>query len=176
VLSAYCQRRGIAFVASSPFAIDGHVVSSTTIRRLLAGGDVEGAAKLLGRNPSVGGRVVKGDRRGRRLGFPTANLEREVHHALPADGIYVAYTEVQGRRLRSAVNVGVRPTFDASRRTVESYVLDFDGDLYGQTIAIEFLHRLRPEQKFDSVEALREQMARDVEQTREYFSGAAARS
>ncbi len=174
VLSGYCSQHGIKFFTSEALELGGAPISASRIRRLLAEGDIEGAAELLGRQPSLSGRVVGGDRRGRDLGFPTANLELDVRRALPGDGIYVALTHVRGRSLPSAVNVGLRPTFDATGRTIESFILDFNESIYDEPITVEFLHRLRPEEKFSSVEALVEQMTRDVANTRAYFAQAPA--
>jgi len=170
VLASYCVAHGIAFYVSAALELEGQAVSASRIRRCLAEGDVEAASDLLGRNPSISGRVVSGERRGRSLGFPTANVQPGMPRALPADGIYVAYTNVAGARRPSAVNVGVNPTFASTGRTIESYILDFEGDLYGETASVEFLHRLRPEQRFPTIEALVQQMHRDIADARAYLS------
>jgi riboflavin kinase/FMN adenylyltransferase len=143
---------------------DGEVVSSSRIRALIAAGDVEAAARLLGAPFRVRGEVVGGDRRGRTLGFPTANIVPDDVLACPGHGVYACRI---GAHL-AAVNVGVRPTFTTGRGLlIEAYLLDFDGDLYGQLLTLEFHARLRGEWRFDSVEALIEQMNRDVHRTRE---------
>jgi riboflavin kinase/FMN adenylyltransferase len=155
---------------------DGVVYSSTRIRELLAEGDVAGAAELLGRAHEVRGRVEEGDRRGRDLGFPTANLMVPTRICLPADGIYagtfVGPDEVE--RV-AAISLGRRPTFyeHAEASLLEAYVLDFDGDLYGADVKVRFLERLRGEERFDSVDALVAQMERDVEATRRVVGGGA---
>lgn len=143
--------------------------SSTRVRRLLAEGRVEEAARLLGRPHEVRGTVVGGDRRGRELGFPTANVALDPALCLPADGIYAGtFRGGDGVPRAAAVSLGRRPTFhaDADASLLEAHVLDFDGDLYGQPAAVAFLARLRGEERFESVDALVAQMARDVEATR----------
>jgi riboflavin kinase/FMN adenylyltransferase len=150
----------------------GMPYSSTKIRELLAAGDVATAARLLDRPPrpyEVRGTVVVGDRRGRELGFPTANVAIPPEICLPGDGIYAGTFEGDdGVRRKAAISLGRRPTFypDAEASLLEAYVLDFDGDLYGQSARVQFVERLRGEEKFDSVDALIEQMHRDVEATR----------
>jgi riboflavin kinase / FMN adenylyltransferase len=153
---------------------DGSTISSTSIRHMLGEGDVEAAAKALGRPHRVEGIVVRGHQRGRALGFPTANLETPPHTAIPADGIYagwLASLDDDGRetvRWPAAVSIGTNPTFGEGERTVEAYALDrTDLDLYGVHAAIDFTARLRGTLRFDSVNALVQQMRRDVEQARE---------
>ena len=147
--------------------VDGVPVSSTRIRTLVAQGDVAQAARLLGAPFRIRGKVVPGDRRGRELGFPTANLVPDPKLACPAHGVYACRV---GERL-AAVNVGVRPTFGADLHPlVEAYVLDFDGDLYGEPLTVEFITWLRGEQRFESVDELVAQMHRDVETTRELLA------
>jgi riboflavin kinase/FMN adenylyltransferase len=143
-------------------------VSSTAIRRALAGGDVERATTLLGRPHELRGTVTAGDRRGRELGFPTANVAAPPEILVPADGIYAGwYVRDGGPAFPAAISVGRRPTFHADGPSlVEAHVLDFDGDLYGEAARVRFVARLRDELRFDSVDALVAQMARDVEATR----------
>ena len=136
-------------------------VSSSQIRALVAAGDVRRAAELLGGPFLLEGEVVAGDARGRKLGMPTANIVPDDRLACPGHGVYAAWAH--GRP--AAVNVGVRPTFETGRGLlVEAHLLDFEGDLYGETLRIAFLERLRGERRFDSVDALVAQMQRDVEQ------------
>jgi riboflavin kinase / FMN adenylyltransferase len=153
---------------------DGATISSTSIRQMLAEGDVAAAAKALGRPHRVEGVVVRGHQRGRALGFPTANLEMPPHTAIPADGIYAGWLaslddesrDVQ--RWPAAISIGTNPTFGEGEQTVEAYALDrTDLDLYGVHAAIDFGVRLRGTLRFDSVDALVEQMHRDVDQARE---------
>ena len=153
---------------------DRTTISSTSIRHMLDEGDVEAAAKALGRPHRVEGIVVRGHQRGRALGFPTANLEMPPHTAIPADGIYagwLASLDDDGRetgRWPAAVSIGTNPTFGEGERTVEAYALDrTDLDLYGVHAGIDFTARLRGTLRFDSVNALVQQMRRDVEQARE---------
>ena len=153
---------------------DGTMLSSTSIRQMLAEGDVAAAAKALGRPHRVEGVVVRGHQRGRALGFPTANLETPPHTAIPADGIYagwLASLDDEGRdvqRWPAAISIGTNPTFGEGEQTVEAYALDrTDLDLYGMHAAIDFAARLRGTLRFDSVDALVEQMHRDVDQARE---------
>jgi riboflavin kinase/FMN adenylyltransferase len=169
VLEAYALQHGFAFAVAEELRVDGQGVSASRIRRLLAQGDVTGAERLLGRYPCISGPVVEGDKRGRQIGFPTANLGLKQRWAIPADGVYVAYTHLRGQKLPSAVNIGMRPTFDARQRTIESHILDFSGDIYGEDITVEFLLRLRGEQKFSGIEEIRDQIGRDVQAARDYF-------
>ena len=147
-------------------------VRSTNIRRALAAGDVSGVAKQLGRNYAVSGVVVSGERRGRTLGFPTANLEVGGDMAIPANGIYATRAFVDGECHMAATSIGTRPTFDGKGRTIEAFLLGFDNILYNKELRLEFVSRLRDELKFDSVEALLEQMALDVEETRAILEAA----
>ncbi len=143
-------------------------IGSSAIRRLVAEGKVEEAARLLGHNFRLAGEVVEGDKRGRELGFPTANLRPHPRACLPGHGVYAGYWVRDGERLPGAINVGVRPTFkDGAPPLCEIHVLDFDGDLYGALGEVEFAAFLRPEERFDSAEALIEQMRADVARTRE---------
>lgn len=149
---------------------DHEVVSSTRVRKLLSSGDVAAAAELLGRPHEVRGTVQDGDKRGRELGFPTANVAVPDDILLPADGIYAGwYERPNGDIHATAISLGRRPTFyeDAHQSLLEAYLLDFDGDLYGEPARVRFVARLRGEVKFDSVDALVEQMSRDVADARD---------
>jgi riboflavin kinase / FMN adenylyltransferase len=144
--------------------VDGEIVSSGHIRGLVLAGDVDQAARLLGAPFSLRGDVVHGDERGRTLGFPTANIVPDENLVWPGHGIYAA----RAAGACAAVSIGVRPTFGSGRAVlVEAYLLDFDEDLYGRRLQIDFLSRLRGERRFDSAEALVAQMQLDVEQTRQ---------
>jgi riboflavin kinase / FMN adenylyltransferase len=143
--------------------VEGETVSSTHIRGLVAAGDVERAARFLGAPFMLEGEVVGGDRRGRDLGFPTANIVPSDHIAHPGHGVYAAWAHGH----MAAVNVGVRPTFETGRGLlVEAYLIDFDADLYGETLRIAFARRLRGERRFETAEALVDQMKRDVDDAR----------
>lgn len=152
--------------------VEGETVSSSHIRGLVAAGEVDKAARFLGGPFLFEGEVVTGDRRGRELGMPTANLVPDDRYVTPGHGVYAAWAHGHP----AAVNVGVRPTFDSGRGLlVEAYLLDFSGDLYGQTLRVAFIERLRGEKRFDSVDDLVAQMRRDVDQAREIASATVPR-
>ncbi|WP_282784637.1 MULTISPECIES: bifunctional riboflavin kinase/FAD synthetase [unclassified Nocardia] len=148
--------------------------SSTYIRSCVVAGDMAAAAEALGRPHRVEGIVVRGDGRGKGLGFPTANVAPHLHAAVPADGVYAGWFTVLDSgdpvRRMAAVSVGTNPTFDGRNRTVEPHVLDFDGDLYGKRVAVDFVEQLRGMRKFDSVDELVEAIGRDVKQAREILA------
>ena len=147
----------------------GRRISSSRVRALLAEGRVNLARRMLGRPYGVEGRVVRGAERGRTLGFPTANLHPQ-NRVIPRGGVYVTATLVGGAWRRSVTNVGTRPTFGGDAEpSVETYVMDWAGDLYGDVVRVRFLHRLRDERKFASLEELRRQIDRDAARARSYF-------
>jgi riboflavin kinase/FMN adenylyltransferase len=156
-------------VVSAPAAnAGGERVSSTSVRRALAEGRVRAAAALLGRTFSLTGDVLPGDRRGRELGFPTANLGPFAHATVPMDGIYATWAYLDGDRHMAATSIGVRPTFgQGNARRVEAYILDFDSDIYGRRLRLEFVERLRDEAAYTGTGQLTEQISKDVAQTRE---------
>jgi riboflavin kinase/FMN adenylyltransferase len=148
-------------------------ISSTYIRACVAAGDMVSAARALGRPHRVDGVVVRGDRRGRDMGYPTANVESAPFTAIPADGVYAGFLVTRDprsgasrERFPAAISVGTNPTFQGSRRTVEAFILDYDGDLYGEHVGVEFVQRLRPMEAFPDMDALLVAMAKDVEDTR----------
>ncbi|MBT2395211.1 bifunctional riboflavin kinase/FAD synthetase [Streptomyces sp. ISL-100] len=146
----------------------GEPFSSTLVRRLVAEGDVEGAAEILGRPHRVEGIVVRGAQRGRELGYPTANVETLPHTAIPADGVYAGWLTVEGEEMPAAISVGTNPQFNGTERTVEAYAIDRVGlDLYGLHVAVDFLAYVRGQEKFDSIEALLEAIADDVKRSSE---------
>ncbi len=154
-------------VEDAPLVSAGDVVfSSTYIRSCVAAGDVAAAAAALGRPHRLEGVVVRGDQRGRELGFPTANLMCAPHAAVPADGVYACRLQVRGKTHRAAVSVGTNPTFGGREQRVEAYVLDFDADLYGERVGLDFVARLREMRRYEGPEALVEQIGRDVADTR----------
>jgi riboflavin kinase/FMN adenylyltransferase len=156
-----------------PLVGDGGVLlSSTYVRACVDAGDVARAAEALGRWHVVEGVVVRGDRRGRRLGWPTANVEPIAHAAVPADGVYAGWLVVAGQRLPGAVSVGTNPTFAGRERRVEVFVLDREVDLYGVHVRVEFVARLRGMVRYETPELLAEQIGRDVELTRRTLSAA----
>jgi len=147
--------------------LDGEIISSTHIRGLVAVGDVAAAARFLGAPFQMRGTVAHGDKRGRTLGFPTANLVPDPKLVVPDHGIYACRAHVDGQTHIAATNVGVRPTFKTGRGLlVEAFLLDFDADIYDRELRLDFLARLRGERRFDSVDALVEQMGQDVVETR----------
>ncbi len=150
----------------------GERISSTRVRRCIEQGEVEEAARLLGRAYALEGVVVEGDKLGRKLGYPTANIAPAPGLVLPKDGVYLAEVLIEGEPVRRGLAVvGTRPTVGGERRTVEAHVLDFSGELYGRRLRLEFLSRLRDVQRFDSLDALKAQIALDVEEARRRFAG-----
>jgi riboflavin kinase / FMN adenylyltransferase len=163
------QQAGFRVEKIDPIRYKDFVVSSTRIRRLVAEGRVEEAGALLGRHYAIGGEVVAGARRGRELGFPTANLATE-NELIPPNGVYATFITLDGVIRPGVTNIGVRPTFgDASKVSVETHVLGFSGDLYGHQAEISFVQRLRDERRFPDVDALREQIAADVRRAERLF-------
>lgn len=150
-----------------PHLVDGEIVSSTRIRHLIKQGDVRGAARCLGRHYALGGVIVPGEQRGQKLGWPTANLNLPSDRVIPADGVYATKALCGVRTLDSVSYIGTRPTFGAGDRLLEVYLLDAQEDLYGQTIRVEFVERIRGDQTFQSADALSAQIEADVRQARE---------
>jgi riboflavin kinase/FMN adenylyltransferase len=150
------------------------VISSTEIRKLVTVGNVSEAARLMDHPYRLQGLVSYGDQRGRTIGFPTANLNYAHEKVVPASGIYACWANVRGERHQAAVNIGTNPTFTPNKQSlsVEAYVLDFSQDIYDETVTLEFVQRLRDELKYDSVDALIEQIHRDVAQTRQILGTA----
>ena len=150
--------------------IRGMRVSSSKIRELLADGRVNLARRMLGRPYGVEGVVIRGDRRGHTIGFPTANLKPH-NRVIPKFGVYATATLIDGKWRRGVTNIGVRPTFgDELEPSIETYILDFDGDLYGDALRVRFLHRIRDERKFNGIDELTGQIARDTARARNYFA------
>jgi riboflavin kinase/FMN adenylyltransferase len=166
LLERLCGESAIDFSAIPSVSVDGVIVSSSEIRALLAKGEVSDAAKLLGRNYSIRSSVVSGQRLGRVLGFPTVNQLISPTSAPLRNGVYLTRTRVGRSVWRSITNVGVRPTVDGSTLCAETNLFDFDGDLYGRNIRVEFLEFIRPEQKFPSVEALTAQVLEDIKKAK----------
>jgi riboflavin kinase/FMN adenylyltransferase len=161
-VEALSAELGFEVVHVPQVMVGGRRVSSGRIRDALAGGRLGQARRLLGRPYSVIGTVVRGDGRGRRLGFPTANLRFDQPVALPADGIYAVRAQWDAKRAGGVASLGVRPTFGAGERVLEVFLFDFDGDLYGEALHVEFVRRQRGERKFAAVAALVSQMERDA--------------
>lgn len=172
-LRAAGERLGFTVNVQAPVLIDGEVISSTRIRQTLRDGAVEQAARYLGRPFRVAGTVVEGAKRGRQLGIPTANLAVWEERAVPAVGVYACRAQHAGWAGQAVVNIGFRPTFDGAepRPVIEAHLLDFSGDLYGQTVALDFVARLRAEMKFAGVEALLAQIRQDIVVARGVLEG-----
>jgi len=167
-LKRVSAERGFELKVVSPVIVDNEVVSSTRIRNALRAGEVALAAEYLGRHFNISGVVVTGSDRGKRLGFPTANLQIQEGRASPSPGVYVCLAEIAGRGWKAVTNIGVRPTFQESQEitTVETHLLDFQGDLYHQEIRLIFIERLRDEKRFSDSEALISQINKDIHQAR----------
>lgn len=146
-----------------------NMVSSTEIRKALAEGDLDGANKMLGKPFSINEEVIHGKKRGRLLGFPTANLAIEIKRAMVPNGVYVVEAYVKGQKYQGVASVGTNPTFEDISRRVEVNIFDFNHDIYGEIIRVDFLKMLRREIKFTSVDALLHQMKKDVKRTKDYF-------
>jgi riboflavin kinase/FMN adenylyltransferase len=171
VLSQLGDELGFEVIAVPLLADDGDRVSSTRVREALVEGEMETVADLLGRPFSLRGPVLHGDERGRQIGFPTLNVGVSADRWLPPNGVYVTRAHVGDREFQACTNVGTRPTFEGdARRLVETHLLDFEGDLYGDVVTIDLLHRLRAEQKFNGIEELTAQIERDLQATRAWFA------
>ena len=166
LLQALAERLGFRAHVVPPLMIDGVPVSSTEIRSALKAGDLERAARYLGRLYAIMGDVVQGAGRGRTLGFPTANLRPDRELLIPP-GVYAGRMQVEGESHSAVVNIGVRPTFGEHTLVVEAHVLDFSASLYGRAVRLALVSRLREERKFPDLDALRAQIGRDIEAARE---------
>lgn len=142
--------------------VDDKTLSSSHIRQLIEDGNVSEASKYLGRDFSVSGTVEKGFQNGRKLGFPTANVSYDDTMLLPQNGVYAGYTFVDGKKYKSVINIGNNPTFGAKKVTIESHIIDFDGDIYGECIRVSFKERLRGDIKFNGIDELKERIAQDT--------------
>ncbi|MFH0941596.1 MAG: bifunctional riboflavin kinase/FAD synthetase [Chloroflexota bacterium] len=156
------QEMGFSVRVIAPVTIGGEVVSSTTIRQALSQGDMTRVSRLLGRPFSLRGRVVTGTSRGKGLGYPTANLAVDPEQALPANGVYASQSHIGTKSYPAMTYIGRRPTFDEEQPVVETYLIDFTGDLYDREMAIDIRHYLRGDQRFESAEALSKQISADV--------------
>jgi riboflavin kinase / FMN adenylyltransferase len=154
-----------------PVKVGGVEVSSTKVREAIASADLRGAARLLGRYHFLSGPVVRGRERGRTIGFPTANLASETE-CIPPDGVYATRVILDDGAYASITNVGMRPTFAESERSIEAHIFDFNRDIYGKRIKLELVERVRAERKFDNADALKAQIALDLAKAREILAGA----
>jgi len=160
-LRAYGAQIGVQVHVAPEFRWEGVAVRSSHIRQTISLGNIEWANVWLGRFFSISGVIVYGDQRGRTLGFPTANISISQNRVHPANGVYAAWAQVEGQRLPAVVNIGVRPTVGGGRRTIEAHLIDFDKDIYGRCLQLDFVARLRDEIKFPGLDALKAQIARD---------------
>jgi len=166
ILKEYGEELGFETFVTRCMKDDDEIISSTTIREFVEAGEMEKAGKFLGRNYFVTGEVVRGFGNGTKSLFPTANVEIKRNKFLPPDGVYIGITHVDGKSYRSAVNIGKNPTFGAKERTIESYILDFDGEIYGKTVTVEFLQKIRADKRFESIDELKKQIEHDIEMVR----------
>ena len=165
LLKELCLTRNILGTIATPFMVDNEVVSSSRVRKAIQTGDMLQAKKLLGRTYSIEGKVVSGAKRGRTIGFPTANLEN-IQTLLPMNGVYAALCNIGNKTFATAVNIGPNPTFSELSQKVEAHLLDFEGDLYDHTIEINFLEKIRNVKTFVDKNALVQQLTLDIQQTR----------
>ncbi|HEU65746.1 MAG TPA: hypothetical protein ENN57_03660, partial [Chloroflexi bacterium] len=156
-----------------PYTINGEVVSSTLVRQALAQGDMRKVERLMGRYFYLRGKVIPSDKRGRVLGFPTANLDIPTTsgQALPANGIYATIVQVDGKQFPSATNIGTHPTFGEGEKTVETHLLNYKDNLYGKELRVEFVQKIRDEQRFPSAEELKIQIEKDVREIEAILKG-----
>lgn len=165
-----CQECGIQLILQEEFKVSSHNVSSTEVRGNILNGDFEKVSKLLGRNHFMSGRVIKGEGRGRLIGFPTANLGYSKDLIIPAKGVYISQVMIKNMIYNSVTNIGNNPTFNTGYEIhVESHLLDFSHDIYGEEIKVQFIKKIRDEKKFGSVNDLVSQIGKDVETAKEYF-------
>lgn len=170
VLAEFCEKQGIPFVVFPELMMDGEPVSSTRIRRALNDGKVDEARRLLGRPYAMCAKVISGEQIGKSIGVPTANLELDPDKFLPKRGVYATIAHLREKDYPAVTNVGVRPTFSEQEIvSVETLILDFNDDIYGEELRVEFIQCLRPEQKFDGVQALTQQIEKDKLITRRIF-------
>ena len=151
---------------AEPFALDGMPIKSRIIRSNLTQGDVAASAKMLGRKYSLTGEVIPGNRQGRELGFPTANLKLDDRSLLPGDGIYATWAVIEGVRYPSATSIGIRPTFNLTERVTEVHLIDFDQEIYGTQVCVEFVSKLRDQEKFSGLDELIGKINQDVANSR----------
>jgi riboflavin kinase / FMN adenylyltransferase len=169
LLAEMCRTNGMTFEELPPLLHEGQPVSSSRVRQEIAQGNIREAAKLLGRPYSITGQVVPGAQRGRTIGFPTANLAG-IGKLLPSDGVYAVLAWLDGKRIPAATNIGPAPTFGEQSRKVEVHLIDFQGDIYGQTLKVEFVAKLRDTRPFSGIAELTAQLKLDVKQARELTS------
>lgn len=168
VLRANGAEKGFSVTELQAFSIDGEVVSSSLIRELIAKGEMEKVKAFMGKYYAVGGEVVVGNRLGRSIGFPTSNLSIDMQMVTPANGVYVTYCIYNGKKYPSVTNVGVKPTIGDYAKNIETHIFNFDKELYGKQIIVEFIKKKRDEKKFESIEALSAQIKNDCENAKKF--------
>ena len=174
VLRRLGEETGFSVTIVPPLVINGEVVSSTALRKALADGDMKKYREYTGRSFSLRGKVVAGAGRGDGLGFPTANLNVSRGQALPPDGVYAGWAHINGNTYQAMTNIGECPTFGVNERTIESFLVDYRGDLYGVELTLDIVDRLRDERKFDNEDELKSQVAEDVRNGRVILESAGA--
>ena len=170
-LSALGEELGFKVYVMEPFVINNKLVSSTLIRDLIAKGEVSHCPELMGRYYAVSGDVVVGNRLGKSLGFPTSNLIIDESMVTPPNGVYITYCTYNGVRYKSVTNVGVKPTVGKFEKNIETHIFDFDKELYGKRILVEFLLKTRDEERFENIEELKKQIIKDCEEAKAYHEG-----
>ena len=166
------KEMGFGVTVVPPVILNGEIISSTAVRRALAAGDMDKVSDLLGRPFSLAGKVIAGMGRGKTLGFPTANLDVPPEQAVPADGVYATFTEIDRAKFASVTNIGANPTFEGARRTIETHIIGYTGNLYERTIRLYFIERIRGEKKFATPEALGAQIKADIIRGKRILSAA----
>jgi riboflavin kinase/FMN adenylyltransferase len=170
VAKHFCDSKKTSLILQQEFKVKNHAVSSTEVRGAIQSGNIEKATEFLGRDYFLSGRVIKGEGRGKKIGFPTANLGYDKELIIPAKGVYVTQVKIKDMVYNSVTNIGVNPTFNTGYDVhVESHLLDFVHDIYGEEIRVSFIKKLRDEKKFPSVNDLVAQIEADVKLTRDYF-------
>jgi riboflavin kinase/FMN adenylyltransferase len=170
-LKKYGEEFNFTIEVVPPFIFEGVAVRSSLIRKTIAAGEIARSSRLLGYTYSLSGPIVSGDRRGRELGFPTVNLEVNPDLVIPGDGVYATIARIDGKALPAVTNIGIRPTFDSTKRLIETHILDFNLVLKEQNVTIEFIERLREEKRFNSAAELITQINKDIEQAKSILKG-----
>ncbi|MFA6237324.1 MAG: bifunctional riboflavin kinase/FAD synthetase [Bacteriovorax sp.] len=165
-----CEKKNISLILQDEFRLDSHAISSSIVRAAISSGDIEKTNSLLGRGYFLSGRVIKGQGRGKQIGFPTANIDFDKELIIPARGVYITQTTIQDMTYNSVTNIGINPTFNMGLSiNIETHLLDFNRDIYGEVMRVSFLKKIRDEKKFLSVNDLISQIDGDVKVARAYF-------
>lgn len=165
-----CEKKNIGLILQDEFRLDNHATSSSVVRGAIAGGEIEKANALLGRPYFLAGRVIKGQGRGKQIGFPTANMDYDKELIIPANGVYVTQTTIRDMTYNSVTNIGINPTFNMGQViNIETHLLDFNRDIYGEEMRVSFLKKIRDEKKFSSVNDLIYQIDMDAKAAKDFF-------